>query len=100
VKAVDKRPIISAPARMRTDDRGLGFMQQYHLYYLRNGQLVGADHIEAVDDQEAERIAKERGDGRLVEVWNGHSRLRVIDPVRRQSAIERGGAAPGSTRHS
>ena len=55
-------------------------MAQYHLYYLRNGQLVGDDRIEARDDQDAERIGLDRGEGRVVEVWNDHTRVRVITP--------------------
>ncbi len=53
-------------------------MAQYHLYYLRNGQLVGADSIEARNDQDAARIGLDRCDGRVVEVWNAHMRVRVL----------------------
>ena len=53
-------------------------MAQYHLYYLRNGQLVGADSIEARSVKDAERIGLDRGDGRVVEIWNAHSRVRVL----------------------
>ena len=55
-------------------------MAQYHLYFLRDGQLVGGDRIEARDDQDAARIGLDRGEGRVVEVWNDHKRIRVIAP--------------------
>ena len=53
-------------------------MATYHLYYLRQGMLVGSDDIEAPDDGEACRIAAECCDGRTVEVWNDYSRIRVL----------------------
>lgn len=55
-------------------------MGQYHLYYLRDGELVGADDIDAADEQEAVRIARTKGEGRVVEVWNAHSRIRILAP--------------------
>ena len=33
-------------------------MAHYHLYFLRDSELVGSEHIEAEDDQEAVRIAR------------------------------------------
>ena len=50
----------------------------YHLYFLRDNVLVGAEHIEAEDDREAVRIAKRQGAGALVEVWNADRRVRVV----------------------
>ena len=59
------------------------FVARYHLYFLRQGMLVGSDHIEAADDGEAARIAREQGGGQTVEVWNDHRRVRVIAPAER-----------------
>ena len=56
-------------------------MSRYHLYFLRQGMLVGSENIEAVDDGEAARIAREQGGGQVVEVWNDHRRVRVIGPA-------------------
>ena len=62
-------------------------MAQYHLYYLRQGMLVGSGKIEAADDGEAARIARTQGgDGELVEVWNDHCRVRVVTPVNETEA--------------
>lgn len=61
-------------------------MAEYHLYFLRQGMLVGSTSIEAMDDSEAARIAHEQGDGHLVEVWNDHRRVRVVTPARRPEA--------------
>ncbi len=57
-------------------------MARYHLYFLRQGMLVGSSDIEAADDREAARIAREEGDGQLVEVWNDDRRVRVVAPAR------------------
>jgi len=51
---------------------------RYHLYYLRGGMLVGSGDIEAANDGEAARIAREQGDGELVEIWNDHERVRIV----------------------
>ena len=59
------------------------FVARYHLYFLRQGMLVGSGHIEAADDGEAARIAREQGGGQTVEVWNDHRRVRVIAPAER-----------------
>ena len=56
-------------------------MARYHLYFLRQGMLVGSGHIEAADDGEAARIAREQGGGQVVEVWNEHRRVHVISPA-------------------
>ena len=56
-------------------------MQRYHLYYLRDGKVVGSDDIDASDDQEAGEIAAARGNGRGVEIWNAYQRVRVIAPL-------------------
>ncbi|HEY5723141.1 MAG TPA: hypothetical protein VIT45_12540 [Allosphingosinicella sp.] len=53
-------------------------MADYHLYYLLGNALTGADRIEAADDLEARRIARERAGARTVEVWNGHERVGLI----------------------
>ena len=53
-------------------------MARYQLYYLRDNLLVGSDDIEAVDDREAARIARSRGAGKRVEVWNAHRRVNVV----------------------
>lgn len=57
-------------------------MARYHLYFLRQGMLVGSSDIDASDDREAARIAREQGDGQVVEVWNDDRRVRVLAPVR------------------
>ena len=57
-------------------------MAEYHLYFLRQGMLVGSTSIEAEDDNEAARIARDQGDGQFVEIWNDHRRVRVVTPVR------------------
>jgi hypothetical protein len=54
----------------------------YHLYYLRDNRLIGAENIEAADDTQAVHIAKRRGDGQAVEIWNGHRRIRIVAPAR------------------
>jgi hypothetical protein len=56
-------------------------MATYHLYYLRDNLLIGSDDIEAQDDLEATRIAKARGKGKLVEVWNAHKKVNVVTPA-------------------
>lgn len=53
-------------------------MARYHLYYLRDNQLVGADEIEAADDRDAEQIAMTRSGGKTVEIWNAHKRVNVV----------------------
>ena len=53
-------------------------MGSYSLYYLLGNALTGSDSIEAADDMEAKRIARERADGRTVEVWNGYERVGVL----------------------
>ena len=57
-------------------------MAQYHLYYLRQGMLVGSADIEARDDNDAARIARDAGQGHVVEVWNDHERVRILAPAR------------------
>lgn len=53
-------------------------MADYHLYFLKGGMLVGSEDIEADDDNEAARIAEDQGRGDIVEVWNAHSRVRIV----------------------
>jgi len=56
-------------------------MAKYHLYYLRDNLLLGSDDIEASDDQEAARVAREQGRGQIVEIWNAHKRVNVVAPA-------------------
>jgi hypothetical protein len=56
-------------------------MAQYHLYFIRQGMLVGSDNIEAADDAEAARLAREQGGSQTVEVWNDHRRIHVVAPA-------------------
>ena len=56
-------------------------MAHYHLYFLRDSQVIGSDSIEAEDDEEAIHLAKSHGEGHAVEVWNAHSRIRVVAPA-------------------
>jgi hypothetical protein len=60
----------------RGDDMG-----RYHLYFLRDSQVIGSDSIDARDDEEAIRLARDHGEGNAVEVWNAHSRIRVVAPA-------------------
>jgi hypothetical protein len=53
-------------------------MASYHLYYLLGNALTGSDKIDAADDGEARRIARERAGARTVEVWNGYERVGVL----------------------
>jgi hypothetical protein len=55
-------------------------MATYHLYYLKQGQLIGSEDIEAADDNRAARLAEDLGRGELVEVWNAESRVRIVRP--------------------
>jgi hypothetical protein len=56
-------------------------MATYQLYHLRNGQLVGSDHIEASDDGDAVRVARERAEGRVTEIWSDSRRIRIVGGV-------------------
>ena len=53
-------------------------MATYHLYYLKSGQLIGSEDVEAASDNEAARIAEDKGRGDIVEVWNTESRVRIV----------------------
>ena len=53
-------------------------MPQYHLYFISQGRLVDADDVEAPDDGEALRLAQQRRDGDVVEVWDDDSHFRVL----------------------
>lgn len=53
-------------------------MANYHLYYLRGGQLIGSEDVEAASDNEAARLAEDQGRGDIVEVWNTESRVRIV----------------------
>jgi len=54
-------------------------MADYHLYYIQEYQVLGAERISAADDEEALQVASQMGDGRSVEVWNDHSRIGVVE---------------------
>jgi hypothetical protein len=56
-------------------------MARYHLYFLKQGMLVGSGNVDAADDSEAARLAREQGNGQVVEVWNDHRRIRVVAPA-------------------
>jgi hypothetical protein len=53
-------------------------MATYHLYFLKGGQLIGSEDVEAASDNEAARIAEDQGRGDIVEVWNTESRVRIV----------------------
>ena len=53
-------------------------MANYHLYFLKGGLLVGSEDIEAASDNEAARIAEDKGRGDIVEVWDSDSRVRIV----------------------
>jgi len=55
-------------------------MARYHLYYLRQGMLVGSGDIEAADENEAARVAGMGDRTQTVEIWDDHQRLRVVTP--------------------
>ena len=57
-------------------------MARYHLYYLNDGMLVGSGDIEAIDDNDAARIARAESRGQVFEVWNDHSRIRVVSTAK------------------
>ncbi|MEA3012130.1 MAG: hypothetical protein QOD42_675 [Sphingomonadales bacterium] len=57
-------------------------MAHYHLYYLRDNKLIGGADIEATNDDEAVRLAKERGEGQAIEIWSAHARVRVVAPAK------------------
>lgn len=56
-------------------------MGAYRLYYFHAAALAGADEIEAADDDEALRIARERAAGHSVEIWRGHDKVGTIAPA-------------------
>ncbi len=53
-------------------------MAKYHLYFFRDNKLIGDDRIDAADDDAAVLVARGQGKGQVVEVWNAHSRVRVV----------------------
>ncbi|HEV2818605.1 MAG TPA: hypothetical protein VGW40_15455 [Allosphingosinicella sp.] len=53
-------------------------MARYRLYHLENNRLIGRDEIEAADDAEAVRLAKERAEAGVIEVWSGNRRVRTV----------------------
>jgi hypothetical protein len=61
-------------------------MADYHLYFLRGNALVGSDHIQAESDDDAVRVARQRGSGDVVEVWNAEARVRIVATARSRAA--------------
>ena len=59
-------------------DRGVA---RYQLYYIHGGRLVGSGEIEAVDENEAARIAGLADRSQSVEIWDDHQRVRVVTPA-------------------
>ena len=53
-------------------------MANYHLYFLKSGMLIGSEDIEAASDNHAAQVAEDKGRGEIVEVWNAHSRVRIV----------------------
>ena len=76
-KMSDKPPIFIGLA----DHQGVRRLAHYHLYYLRQGMLVGSGHIDAADDAEAVRRAREQSGSHIVEVWSDERRIRVLGPA-------------------
>ncbi len=56
------------------------WMPKYHLYFLKERCVIGAEDIEAPDNLAAIRVARHKSAGRVVEVWNAHSLLKTIAP--------------------
>ena len=56
-------------------------MAKYHLYFLKDNRLLGNESIDADDDSDAVRIARNRGEGQTVEVWNGSARVQIVTPA-------------------
>lgn len=55
-------------------------MARFHLYFLRQGMLVGSESVDATDERDAARLAREHSDGRTVELWDATRRIRIIAP--------------------
>jgi hypothetical protein len=55
-------------------------MGRYTIYDLDGFKLVETDRIEADDDEEAVRLAKELGSGDHLEIWEGSRKVRVVAP--------------------
>jgi len=70
-------------------------MARYHLYFLRQGMLMGSRDIEAADDRDAARIAREQGDGQVVEVWSEDRRVRIVAPASAATADQARAAVSG-----
>jgi hypothetical protein len=56
-------------------------MATYRLYYLRDNRLLGSEVIDAPTDKLAARIARQKGTGQVVEVWDSEKRVRVVAPA-------------------
>ena len=70
-------------------------MAIYHLYYLKDGMLIGSDDIEAESTIEAAALAEAQGRGDLVEVWDASSRVRLLKPAAARAQAPAEGLAPG-----
>jgi hypothetical protein len=57
-------------------------MSKYHLYFFQDNLLLGNERIDAVDDDAAIRLARDRGKGDAVEVWNANARVRIVAPAK------------------
>jgi hypothetical protein len=57
-------------------------MARYSVYNLDGLRLVETVEIEADADSEAVQIAKERGRGDHVEIWQGSRKVRVVAPTK------------------
>jgi hypothetical protein len=58
-------------------------MGQYRLYFLKDSRLIGESSIEAGGHDEAARLARQFGQGEVVEVWSGPARVRIVAPAKR-----------------
>jgi len=56
-------------------------VKDYRLYYLDrfSGHIDGVDEFDADSDDQALAVAAERSDGRAMELWHRHHKLRHWD---------------------
>ena len=55
-------------------------MARYRVYSWQGVRLIEAGEIDAPDDAEAIRIARERGLGDYSEIWQADRRVRTVAP--------------------